>query len=199
MQRFHVGHPPWYRLCQHELNLRFRTAFIPQEASRRPARTSPSTVEPDDPDAPAWQAKDSESLKCHPATPPCLARDMVPRHMASTVPADHLTGEEPRTVSRCQTPPHASTTAPSRECSRITHRQTAQQLHRIEQGADGRASPLHGPIDARNSLTQHQRITMLSLLITPYVVKLTDIRVLSFVYSDVSFCSCQCTPPHHTE
>ena len=93
------------------------------------------------------------------------------------LPADHLTGEEPRIASRCQTPPHASTTAPSRECSRITHRQTASKLHRIEQGADGRASPLHGAMDARNSLTQHQRITMLILLITPYVVKLADIRI----------------------
>ena len=51
------------------------------------ARTCPSTVEPADRDTPSRQTKDSESLNCHPATPPRLARDMVPRHLASSGPS----------------------------------------------------------------------------------------------------------------
>ena len=71
-----------------------------------------------------WLNKNSNNSSCHPPTPRWLAQDVVvPRHVAPTVPAVHLTGVK-GTAPRCKAPLHATSNPPSHECPSIPTQST---------------------------------------------------------------------------
>ena len=91
-----------------------------------------------------WLDKNSNNSSCHPPTPRWLARDVVPRHLAPTVSAVHLTGVK-GTVPRCNAPPHATSNPPPHECPSIPTQSTRRFIDLM---VDRREEPSI-PADAR--------------------------------------------------
>jgi len=112
-------------------------------------RTRPSALAIDDSDDSTRQARNSNNNSGHPPTPSRVAHNMAPCHMASTMRADHLAGAEPRTVSRCKTPPHESPNQQPHGCPTITHAQPPSQFY-FRPGTDRGLSPFSLPADARD-------------------------------------------------